>query len=340
MRCIRTSHVVWCATLGWLAGAPFGGSSAHAVEKLQVGQPLPAFSLRRADKPTRVFTAGQLLGKPAVLVFWRPHQELSTAALGDWQGIVRELGRSRFQVVGIDTAVSPTPALVAAMDEMELTFPVLLDPKRELYGKLGVIVSPTTFMFDADGVLRFAIPTRPPQYAQVVRAHMRFLVGDIDEEQMNKDVNPTVLAFEHDRAAAWRMYNLGKKAQDGGETEKARNLFEQSVSQYPALVEARCALGFLRLAAGDYRGAGNQFEFALGQQSTLPEALLGRAVVLARTGSGAEAETILLALLDRHSIGVRTRYELGRIYEGRRELGKAARYYHDALSIVFPEGKP
>ena len=127
---------------------------------------------------------------------------------------------------------------------------------------------------------------------------------------MNKEVNPTAAVFEHDRAAAWRMYNLGKKALDGGENEKARQLFEKSLSQYPSLVEARCALGFLRLGAGDYRGAGNEFEFTLAQQPTLPEALLGRAVVLARTGSAAEAETVLLSLLDRQSIAVRTRTNL------------------------------
>lgn len=333
----RTRPILWCLNLSWIMVATFGGSSAKALEKLHVGQQMPHFSLPRADNPTRMFTSDQLLGKPTVLVFWRPHQELSTAALTDLMEIVRELGRSRINVVTIDTAVTSAADLVATMDQMELTFPVLLDPMRELYGTVGIIVSPTTLLFDAGGVLRFAIPTRPPQFAQVVRAHMRFLAGDIDEEQMNKQVSPMVLTIEHNRAAAWRLYNLGKQTLDGGEKEKARQLFEKSVSQYPALVEARCALGFLKIETSDYPGAGNEFEFALAQQPHLAEALLGRAVVLARTGSAAEAETILLSLLDRHSIAVRTRYELGLIYQARRELEKANQYFQAALSILFPE---
>lgn len=337
MNPMSTRRIVPRIMLSWLAIAIFASPFAVANDKLKVGERLPEFSLPRADSPGRSFTSQQLLGKPAALIFWRPNQELSAAALTDLQNIVREVGRGRLHVAAVDTALTPAQDAVAFMDKMELTFPVLLDPNRDLYGKVGIIVSPTTMLFDAGGVLRFSIPTRPPQYPQVVRAHLRFLVGDIDEAQRNKEVNPTVLTIEHDRAAAWRMYNLGKKAQDGGDARKARELFERSLAQYPALVESRCALGFLELAAGEWGTAGNDFESALAQQPSLAKAQLGRAAVLGRTGSDAEAERILLSLLDRESIAVRTRYELGRIYDARGELDKASTYYRDALSIMFPE---
>ncbi len=337
MNPMSTRRIVPWIMLSWLAIAIFASPLAVANDKLQVGERLPEFSLPRADSPGKLFTSQQLLGKPAALIFWRPNQELSAAALTDLQKIVRDVGAGRLHVAAVDTALTPARDVIAFMDEMELTFPVLLDPDRDLYGKVGIIVSPTTMLFDADGVLRFSIPTRPPQYAQVIGARLRYLVGDIDEEQMDTEVDPTVLTIEHDRAAAWRMYNLGKKAQDGGDTRKAWELFERSLVQYPALVESRCALGFLELAAGEWEAAGNDFEFALAQQPSLARALLGRAAVLSRTGSSAEAEKLLLSLLERRSIAMRTRYELGRIYHARGELDKASDYFLEALSIMFPE---
>ncbi len=337
MNTLRMIRVTLCLILSVLATATFGTSSAAANEKLRVGEHLPGFSLPRADNPRKQFTSKDLLGKPSIIIFWRPGQELSSEAITDLQQILRDVGASRLKVVAVDTAQSPAEDVVAAMDKLELTFPILLDAERVLYGEVGVIVAPTTLMFDAEGVLRFAMPTRPPQYARVISARARYLVGDIDEDQMNQEVNPTLLTVEHDRAAAWRMYNLGKKAQAGGETDKAIGLFERSLTQYPTLVESRCALGFLKFEAGKWDEAGSQFEFALAQQPTLALALLGRAAVLSRTGSTADAEQLLLSLLEHRSIAIRTRYELGRIYDQRGETDKASKYFQAALIIMFPE---
>lgn len=154
---------------------------------------------------------------------------------------------------------------------------------------------------------------------------------------MEQELKPTVLKLEHNLATAWRLYNLGKKLQQEGKPDKAVSLYKKAISKHPALTEARCALGFLKIESGDIDAAAKYFQDALTFQSNLPLARLGQATVMARTGQDKQAEQIFLVLLEWQALSTRVRYELGRIHHLRGEFKKAARFYQSALATVFPE---
>ena len=329
---------VGCCLCG-LVAAVAGAQNALAIGNLKVGDPMPAFSLARADGGAGTYGSEQLKGQPGIVMFWRPGQRLSANALEDLQQIVQQIGASKVRILAVDTARSSAQGVQAALAGKKPPFPILLDPQRELYGKVGVIVCPTTLLLDGQGVLRFVVASRPRQFSQVVRARLQFLLGEIDEEQMKREIEPTVLKIEHDLAAGWRMYNLGRKLQAEGKSDQAVAVYEKAVSEHPSLPEARCALGFMQLAAGNLQAAGEQFQSALVHQPASATARLGRAAVLARTGQPQEAEQILLSLLSQKAVTVRVRYELGRIYHARGELDKAVIYFQDALATMFPEPK-
>ncbi|MBI4605242.1 MAG: tetratricopeptide repeat protein [Planctomycetes bacterium] len=321
----------------WLALAAASSRTAFATRNVKEGDPMPAFSLPRAGGAGGECSSTELQGQPGVVVFWQPHQKLSLDALRDLEAIVQELGAKRVRVAAIDASRSTAEAVGAALAGEKLSLTVALDPQRELYGKVGVIVCPTTLVVDALGTLRFILASHPRTYSQVVRARLRFLLGDLDEQGMQKEIEPAVLKVDHDLAAAWRMYNLGRKLQGEGKSEQAIAMYEKAVSQQPSLPEARCALGFMKLAAGDLDGAAQHFQAAVTYQPASPTARLGQAAVLARLGSDQKAEELLLSLLGQASIATRVRYELGRIYRARGELGKAVTYFEDALGMVFLE---
>ncbi|MHC4767020.1 MAG: multiheme c-type cytochrome [Planctomycetota bacterium] len=325
------------ACLAWLAAASAGGQIDLADQRLAIGDPMPDFSLPRGDGAAGELGLEHLGGRPAVLVFWRPRQDLSLEALRDLEALRGEIGAERLAVLAVDSARSSAQEIQAALAGENLSYPVALDPQRALYGQAGVIVSPTTFLLDGDGVLRFRVASHPHQYRQVVNARVRFLLGDIDEAQMEREIEPTVLKIDHELAAAWRMYNLGRRLQSEGKADEAVAMFEKAVSEYPALAEARCALGFTRLASGDLDAAGQHFQTALTYQPDAALARLGQAAVLARTQRLEQAEQILLSLLGHQSIAVRVRYELGRIYRARGDVDMAAAVFEDALSTMFPE---
>ncbi|MHC4141571.1 MAG: TlpA disulfide reductase family protein, partial [Planctomycetota bacterium] len=227
------------ACLCWLAALTAGDQTALADQKLAGGDPMPAFSLPRSDGVAGELGLEHLKGRPAVLVFWRPRQDLSLEALRDLEALLEELGAQRLAVLAVDSARSSAQEVQSALAGENLSYPVVLDPQRALYGQAGVIVSPTSFLLDADGVLRFKVASHPHQYRQVVRARLRYLLGDIDQAQMDREIEPTVLKIDHDLAAAWRMYNLGRKLQGEGKPDEAIAMSRPSTFKPPSPTSPR-----------------------------------------------------------------------------------------------------
>jgi tetratricopeptide (TPR) repeat protein len=338
----RNAHrqLATVAGLTWLAILLAVGPAALAGPDLDLGDSLPPISLPRADGAAGTIDLATLAGRPSVILFWRPQQRLSLEALRDLRSLRETLGAERIGIVAVDSGRSTDQEVRAALAGEDAPFPVVLDPQRALYGQLGVIVSPTTYLADDEGRLRFKVASHPREYVQIVTARLRFLLGEIDETQMDREIEPTALKIDENLAAAWRMYNLGRKLQREGKPDEAMTVFEQAISQYPSLAEARCTLGFMKLASGELDVAAQHFRTALTYQPDAPVGLLGQAAVLARTGHPAEAEQILLGLLGHKSIAARVRYELGRLYRLRGEDGRALAFYDAALSTIFPEPGP
>ena len=312
---------------------------ARAVRNLKIGDSLPSFSLPRADGITGLYASEQLVGQPAVIIFWRPNHELSLATLRDFEAIAQQVGLSRFRLLAIDAKLSTVEDVQIALANESISFPVVLDPQRTMYERVGLIVCPTTLIFDAQGRLRFVVASHARQFRQVVHAQLRFLLGEIDEQTMNEQISPTAHRIEPDLAAAWRMYNLGVRLQVEGKVDEAASIFEKTIAEHPSLAEAHCALGFLKFAAGNQKSAAECFRIALEHKPSLPQAQLGSGIILARSGQDQKAEQILLPLVEQSSVAARARYELGRIYEARAQHDKALKFFQDALALVFPEPK-
>ncbi|UCC98822.1 MAG: tetratricopeptide repeat protein [Phycisphaerales bacterium] len=311
--------------------------SAHAVRNIKVGDSVPSFFLPRADGTVGLYPSEQLIGQPAAIIFWRPNHELSLEALRDLEAVAQEVGPSKFKILAVDAKLSSVQNVQAALVNEKISFPIVLDPLRTLYEKVGLIVCPTTLLFDAKGTLQFVVTSHARQFRQVVKARLRFFLGEIDEETMNEHIKPSIHRIEPDLAAAWRMYNLGVQLQTEGRIDEATSIFEKVIAQYPSLAEAHCALGFLKFAAGDPNSAAERFQTALKHNPSLHQAQLGWGIILARTGEGRKAEQILLPLVGHRSIAARTRYELGRIYSARGERDKALKFFRDSLALIFPE---
>ncbi len=312
---------------------------AFAVRNFKIGDSLSSLFKPGTDGADSIYASEQLADRPAAIVFWRPNHELSLEAVRDLQAVAQEVGPGEFTLLAIDSKRSTAQEVQAALSKMDISVSVLLDPQRTLYERVGLIVCPTTLLFDAKGKLRFVLASHAPHFRLTVQARIRFLLGQIDEETMDELLKPTLFKIDHDLAAAGRTYNLGKQLQAGGKSDQAKAAYKKAIFQHPALTEAHCALGFLELEAGDLQSAARRFENSLAFQANSSAAKLGQAAVLARTKKVQEAEQILLSLLAEPSrpISVRVRYELARIHHFRGEFEKAAGYYRDALARVFPE---
>jgi tetratricopeptide (TPR) repeat protein len=310
---------------------------AHAVRNLKAGDPLPSFFLPRADGTTGLYPSEQLIGQPAAVIFWRPDHRFSMDALRDMEAVAQDIGLDKFKVLAVDAKLSTVQDVRRTLADETISFPVVLDPQRTLYEKVGLIVCPTTLLFDAKGILRFVVASHAGQFRQVIKARLRFLLGEIDEQTMNERIKPVIPHIQPDVASAWRMYNLGVQLQTEGKIDEATSIFEKTIAEHPSLAEALCALGFLKFKAGELDGAAERFQAALKHNPSLPQAQLGWGIILARTGEDQKAEQILLPLVGHSPIAARVRYELGRIYAARGQHEKALKFFQDALALIFPE---
>jgi len=133
---------------------------------LRVGDPFPSRSLPRLHGSSMKIP-DDLNGKVAVVHFWT-----------DWCGACREempslealYGRYKgrgFEVVAIN--VGQTKAQIRKfIDDMKLTYAILMDSNGEVAKEYGVIGLPRTFILDRHGIIRYKI------------------VGEADEESLRK----------------------------------------------------------------------------------------------------------------------------------------------------------
>jgi len=334
----RKSTIRSILAIGMLILAAIAGIQhpAFAVRNLKIGDPIDGLFSPRLDS-RGMYDPEKLAGRPVAVVFWRPNHEFSTDVIRDIENLAKDIGAERFTTLLVDTKRSTAAEIDEAAKSEEISFPILRDPERILYKKVGVLVSPTTLLFDGEGKLRFIIPGHPRLFQQILQARLRFLLGEIDEETMAEKIKPTIIEMEQNWASAWRTYNLGKRLQMDGARDQAVTIYNKAIAQYPGIAEAHCALGFMELEIGNLKDASRHFEDTLVIQSDSSAALLGRAIILTSTGKADEAEKILLSLLgeQERSVFVRVRYELGRIYSGRGMFEKASGYYQAALAKVF-----
>jgi thiol-disulfide isomerase/thioredoxin len=116
--------------------------------------PAPDLTLPALDGTT--FSLAALDGKPAILNFWATWCAPCRAEMPMLQAAWERYNDS-VAIVGVD--IDEDPALVQAfVDELDITFPILLDEGAVIAGRYNVRGLPTTLFIDGDGIIRQIYP--------------------------------------------------------------------------------------------------------------------------------------------------------------------------------------
>lgn len=136
--------------LAGTAQAFFGHS--HDVAALSEGAGAPAFQAERPDGSS--FDSSALRGRPVVLNFWATWCAPCVEELPSLEGLHRALGPEGLAVVAVSVDDEPQE-LRRFVARHRLTLDVLRDPGAHAVARrYGVEAFPTTFVIDADGVVR------------------------------------------------------------------------------------------------------------------------------------------------------------------------------------------
>ena len=118
-------------------------------------RPMPAVTFNLTDG--RTLDTEQLLGQSLLINFWSVSCEVCIRDMPRLKALHKSLEGQNFSVIGVAMSHDPPPAVIATVDRLQPGYPIALD----VHGELGrafddVRVTPTTFLVDPRGNIRFA----------------------------------------------------------------------------------------------------------------------------------------------------------------------------------------
>ncbi len=124
------------------------------VQAAEIGSRVGNFQLPDASGQTRSLQSYS--GKNVVLVFWSFKCPVSLMYNGRMEAIQSKYGSRGVVVLAIASGANETPAEIEAnANNLKVTIPILLDSNADLAEKLGAAHTPSVFILDGGGVLRY-----------------------------------------------------------------------------------------------------------------------------------------------------------------------------------------
>ena len=262
----------------WAAAAlVFCACAAWAFAHAKIGDVVEDVEL-----PTLTGDKAHLLGNATanVFIFFKPGQEHSNATLKQIAACEKELAGKSVRWVAIVSDRFPKADVEAEVRESGIAMPVLIDVGDALYGKLGVALTPVVGITDKDHRLAAYQPFAKVNYAEVIRARVRRLLGEIDDEGVALALNPPKVIQGTDPELARRRLRLAEKLYQSQSYEKALDAVRRSIEKDALQAPAHALLGQILLAQRKPAEALQAFEEALRLDPANRPALEGKKLCL------------------------------------------------------------
>ena len=117
----------------------------------QIGTTAPDFTAQ--DLKGQTWTLDRIKGKVVLLRFWTDQCPYCRFEMPVIEKYYRRLRPAGFEVLAVNVRQSPLVA-EAFMAQMDITFPVLLDPAGKMAEHYKVYAVPTNFLIDRNGIIR------------------------------------------------------------------------------------------------------------------------------------------------------------------------------------------
>ena len=305
----------------------------QALRNVKSGDQVPDFSV--TDLEGKVIRRATHQSNVLLLLFVKPQQEDSLNALKVAKRLLQANAGTKLAVLAVSSKPGAVEYFKGLAKEHGFTFPIALDPQREMYGDFGLLVSPTTLLIDESGVLRYGLAHMPPNYADRVRIHIDHLLGKIDVaahdamlERLRAGKPETVDSVKRRLQFAELLVGQGKYAEAVAILTKLKTDKKHAPRATVLLGVAYLGLDKCAKAAGcldplaDAKPAPPGLKFALARLEL-------------RRGNDAKAEKHLLDALGESPRQGEILFELGRLYERQGKLDQAVKCYRQALEQTY-----
>lgn len=245
-------------------------SNALGFANVAPGQALPERSLPRVGgKPQPYLTKSPV----TVFFFFTPGTKNGQLALKKLGELEKEFGGKAVSWVALVSGSANVTEAQRDAAEASLAAPLLRDEGDELYGALGIALTPVVGIADAQHRLLAYLPFHKLQYQDFIRAWVRFALGEFDQAQLDRAIQPPPLLLEGGEVdVATRYLRLAQKQRERGELDKALANTRKSL-EHAELPTANALLGALLAVQGSCSDARPAIEAALSVEPLEPLAL-------------------------------------------------------------------
>lgn len=311
---------------------------ATGQRRIGIGEKVPEFSA--ADVNEQVFEYRHGRGKVLMVVFLSGSQKRSTSAAVDIERIVNKLGSNAKRLDMAIVVEEPNTVRIFQSKPKE-SMPglhVFADNKYKLWGKFGIIVTPTVIISDTNDTVLWVKAGYGSDFAPVIQARLNQALGIAQEIDPNdagevKTVQNTTVA-----ARIKRHLQMAKILRQKGRPKLAINEIKKAKEMDPNSVAVMLELGELLCRINQNKEALEVIDkIQTTKNMEKARALLISGWARRQMGELNAAEGLLLEATKLDSKSSRSFFELGKVYQAKGEVEKAMNAYYSALLLVFSE---
>ena len=312
-----------------------------AGRRISIGKKMPEFSA--SDLSGNLFDYKHGNGKVLMAVFLSSKQENSTRAATDIKGIVSKLAGQAKSLSVIVAVNDPNNQTIFHSEPNEpdpnepgVVVHVVADTNYKLWGKFGIIATPTVIISDTNDTVLWVEAGHGYNFAPVVRARLNQALGIAQEINPNEAGRVRTVTNATLDARAIRHLQMAKMLQEKGRIESAIVQMHKARELDPNSPKLALELGKLLSAAGRGKEALEVIE-GIPAISRHDKAGLLTASGSAKRQLGEldKAEELLIQASKLDTKSGRAFFELGKVYQAKGEVEKAMLTYYRALTLVF-----
>jgi|GEM_PF-1261945 len=329
---MHAKHVIILTALALISVSTV---SADKLRNIRRGQQMPTFSAAGLDgEPV---SSADAAGTVRVLVYLSAQQKRSEQAFASAHRVVKKIGGGELKLIYMSGAVDQADYFKRLRDRLEAREPFALDEGRAHYGRLGLIVCPTTIITAKDGRLLHVISSWTRDYEHRLEACCRHALGEFDEAELAKRLTVKPRAKDDARARADRRRAVAAVLRAKGQTDAAIKELEQALAADPACAGAAADLAELLVVQGKLDEAEKCIAELLARQPGHLGGKLMLGLVKLKREQFDEAEKLLNETLTSSPDPVRAHYYLGQLHEQKGDYKLAMEHYRNALEHYMKE---
>ncbi|MFQ5872247.1 MAG: tetratricopeptide repeat protein [Dehalococcoidia bacterium] len=276
-----------------------------------------------------------LSGKLTVLLFWRPGQSFSLAALRDLAEITQELQGKGVEFLTIADPTAKASDIAAVVKQQGFSLPFFVDRQRRAQEAYGLIVFPSTGIVGTDGRLLFYLPSRNSNYKEIIGGKLKVLLGLMQGKEFEAQLTRLGETFVENRQKARDHYRTGLAFSQAGQKEEAARELAQAINLSPEFLNAHLQLGYLLLETGDTQIALKEFRYVKERNPLSPSARIGIGIAYLRLGKRDKGIQLLEEAVSINPNPVRGYTELGKAYEAKGDMTRALYFYKRAIKKLL-----